>query len=209
MSAKIPTETFIGLKFNNLTIIEALPRENGYRYVIVKCDCGKTKRCSLDNVKTGKSKTCGCLPKPIKHGLIDHPIYKIWCKMKYRCYNKKAVEYKWYGAEGVIVCDEWLNDFQAFYTWAISNGWAKGLEIDKDIKGGKIYSPDNCCFVTKKVNCNNRRSNKYLTLNDETLTVAQWSDRMGISQQVIYRRMKNGWSVSESLTQPLMVNQFG
>lgn len=218
MSAKIPSESFVGLKFNKLSIISALPNVNGYRYVTVKCDCGTIKICSLDNVRSGKSKSCGCYERKYnqsggygwkKHGLVDHPLYKTWCGIKYRCYNKKAREYKWYGAEGVTVCNEWINDFKSFYDWAMSHGWQKGLEIDKDIKGGKIYSPENCVFVTKKENCNNRRSNTHLTFNGETLTIAQWSDKIGLTQGAICRRLYKGWGIDKSLSSPPMVNQFG
>lgn len=207
MSAKIPASLFVGQTFGNLTIIEALNSSGQYRMVMAECICGKVKEYSLDNIKSGKSKSCGCVrPRAVKHGLIHHPLYWVFSGMKDRCYNSNSRVYHLYGGSGVRICDEWLNDFLSFYNWAINNGWQPGLEIDKDIKGtGLLYSPETCCFVTEKQNCNKRRSSKYLTFDSETKTVAEWSDLVGLSQQVIYKRMKRGWSVEKSLTTPLKI----
>lgn len=82
------------------------------------------------------------------HGLNDHPLYRKWNGFKTRCYNKNNPKYHRYGGRGVIVCNEWVNNFKAFYDWAILNGWEEGLQIDKDIKAhklgkeGLIYSPE-------------------------------------------------------------------
>lgn len=80
-----------------------------------------------------------------------HPLYSTWLGIKSRCYNPNDSHYRWYGAKGVKICDEWLNDFQAFYDWAIANGWEKGLTIDRK-DNNKSYSPCNCQFITKSQN---------------------------------------------------------
>ena len=70
-----------------------------------------------------------------------------------RCYNDKNQAYGSYGAKGVIVCDEWRNDYYLFEKWALSNGYVRGLELDKDIKGNsKLYSPQTCLWVSKRKN---------------------------------------------------------
>lgn len=86
----------------------------------------------------------------------DEPLYVVWCGMKSRCYNTKAVNYKWYGAKGIQVCEDWINDFIAFYNWSLSNGYKKGLTLDRK-EGDKHYSPDNCRWVTMKVQNGNRK----------------------------------------------------
>lgn len=104
--------------------------------------------------------------RTVKHGLTNHPLYGIWSQMKYRCMSPKSVDYKHYGGRGVKVCDEWVNNFLSFYQWAISNGWQKGLSLDKDIKAKKlgleplIYSPEFCSLVTQKENVQNTRITK-------------------------------------------------
>lgn len=202
MSKKIPSSQFIGIEFNWLTIVEALPSKSGHRQVIAKCRCGKQRQYFFDNIRSGKSKSCGCICVPaFKHGLINHKLYGIWAGIKERCYNKKHTAYPRYGGRGVVMFDGWIDDFKAFYDWAINNGWDDGLDIDKDFKGdGLLYSPDTCSFVTRKQNCNKRNTSKYLTFNGETKTVSQWSDQTKLSQQIIYKRMKRGWDVQKALT---------
>lgn len=210
MSAKIPSTLFIGKSYNHLTIEKALPDTNGYRIVLARCVCGDSREYHLDNIVASKSKSCGCVRKSIKtHGLSEHKLYLVWAGMKRRCLYKKDHAYKRYGGRGVMICREWVNDFKVFYDWAISNGWRDGLELDKDIKGdGKLYSPDTCCFVTCKQNANKRSTSKYLEFNGQTKTVAQWSDIVGISQQVIYKRMRRGWGIEKTLTHPMMKNAY-
>ena len=94
-----------------------------------------------------------------KHGKSKHPLHRVWSGAKSRCYNKKDYHFKWYGALGIIMCEEWKNDFKAFYDFAIANGWEKGLEIDRRDNDGN-YEPLNIRFVTHKENSNNRRELK-------------------------------------------------
>lgn len=74
--------------------------------------------------------------------------------MKDRCYNLNSQKYPWYGAKGVVMCDEWLEDPLKFIEWAENNNWKPGMEIDKDIKfpGNNVYSPEMCSLVSHKEN---------------------------------------------------------
>lgn len=135
-------------------------------YGIFQCpNCNKLVRTCVDNVKKGLSKqckTCAGYGKATTHGLRKHPLYSVYTNMKTRCYNKNNNAYKNYGAIGVTICDEWLNDFMSFFIWAISNNWNENLEIDKDILCEKlniypkIYSPETCIFITKSENAKER-----------------------------------------------------
>lgn len=89
--------------------------------------------------------------------------YNAWTGIIKRCYNKNSEHYKYYGAKGVTVCEEW-KIFSNFKKWYDEN-YKEGCQIDKDIKGGKVYSLENCVFVSKKDNfkeCISRRNNDYL-----------------------------------------------
>ena len=151
----------LNLSNSRLTLLRK--SENSHLKAVFLCICGKEVEAMIRNVVSGNTKSCGCLrdaslkKSNSSHGLTNHPLYNIWCSMKSRCYNKKNRNYNRYGAVGITVCEEWINDFMCFYDWCIQNGWELGMVIDKDIKAKSlgvlpVYSPKNCSIVTHKEN---------------------------------------------------------
>ena len=126
-----------------------------------------------------------------KHGLSRHPLYAVWEDMKSRCYNLNDKRYKDYGGRGVTVCDEWINSPAAFIEWALENGWKTGLQIDKDIKGGNIYSPENCTIVTNKENMRHTKHNNKLLVKNKYRCLAELEEITGWSDSVIGYWIKN------------------
>lgn len=157
----VPEKTF-------LTFIELVDNNNIYSFkkALYNCNCGGSIIANVGNVKSGKTISCGCkLHKGTpKHGFSNHPLYCVWENMTTRCYNPKNKSYKNYGGRGIKICKDWKESPASFIRWGIENGWAKGLQLDKDIKGGKIYSPKNCIFVTPAINSIHRRSNTFYNL---------------------------------------------
>ena len=97
-----------------------------------------------------------------RHGWYKHPLYAVWTSVKSRCNNEKCNGYHNYGGRGITICNEWNDSPNLFIEWAITSGWALGLEIDRIDNEGN-YNPSNCRFVTRSKNAKNRRSIKNRT----------------------------------------------
>lgn len=161
---KISDKEILSKKWGFLTPINIVFRQCGDRrrkYVYCECDCGNFKEASCSSMLRGDTQSCGCKQRQMakekntKHGLRKHPLYEIWKSMRQRCHNKKQKQYKDYGGRGIAVIEEWDN-FQKFYDFCINNGWIQGLDIDR-INNDRGYCPDNCHFVTRQINNENRR----------------------------------------------------
>lgn len=126
-------------------------------------------------------------------------LHRTWQNMVWRCYRKEHTSYKYYGGRGIKVCEEWQK-FEPFYHWAISNGYADNLTIDRINVNGD-YEPSNCRWATMKAQANNRRSSHFVTYNGTTKTVAEWAEEVGISQQAMLERLSSShWSIEEAVT---------
>ena len=122
--------------------------------------------------------------------------------MRARCENKKDISYHRYGAKGIEVCEEWKEDKTKFFAWAFENGYKDHLTLDR-IDGTKGYSPENCRWVTVKDQANNRVNNRYLEAFGKRKTLAQWADYTGIDLSTIWSRLKRGWDIDRTLTEPV------
>ena len=198
------SEKIVGTKINRLTILAYVGIEKGKSKIKTECECGTISIKTMCKVLDGSTKSCGCLIKEVAttHGKRKHPLYGIWYAMIRRCYDVKDKSYRIYGAMGVRVCDEWRYDFVAFYNWAISNGWGKGLNLDKDTNGdGKLYSPENCLFVTRYVNNRSTTRTIFITYGNRTATLKEWSIMLKMPYDSFRRRIKKG-NIEKAITEP-------
>ena len=179
------------------------------------CSCGEFVIVDLTKIINGHTKSCGCAlkgcqkGKGVKYAVVNYHIRGSYQGMIKRCYDPNNKSYPLYGGRGVIVCDEWKNNYQNFLDWSLANGWQKGLEIDKDIKGnGVLYSPNTCCWVTKIENCNNRRTNVKYLFEGKMLTAPEICRLKGINYQLIRGRISRGMPLDQAISKPRMKNQF-
>jgi len=195
-----------GRQFGRFTILSELEMRNKKRQFLCRCDCGTKKTIPLPNLTSGGTRSCGCLlsekvtTRNLRHGLCGTRIYRIWVHMIGRCYNPKDKRYSYYGGRGIIICEEWRTDVVAFRIWALANGYRADLTIDRIDNDGN-YEPGNCRWTTWKAQQNNRSNNALITHDGETLTVQQWSERIGIRAGTINWRLNNKWPISKVLTQ--------
>lgn len=185
-------------KYGKLAVIEraiSTSKKDKHAYWKCLCDCGNYAIVASHRLKGGETRSCGC----INNGKSYTRLYRIWNDMKKRCYIISETAYHNYGGRGIIVCDEWLHDFQAFYDWSMANGYREDLTIDRIEVNGN-YEPSNCRWVTRKVQNNNTRRNHYLSFDGTTKSVAEWADITGIKQNTLLYRIRRGWSVERALT---------
>jgi len=193
-----------GKRFGRLTVLELEEIINGKPKWKCRCDCGNEVIIDGSRMKSGTTKSCGCLAKEIKsersvtHGKSKTNLYRIYNHMKGRCYNPTDSAYENYGGRGIRMCQEWLDDFMNFYNWSMNNGYKKGLTIDRIDNDGD-YEPSNCRWADNITQCNNRRSNRKLTVNSETHTIAEWSRITGVGSSTIINRLNNGVSPKMAL----------
>lgn len=202
-----------GLRFGNLTVIKRVnnyitPNGSKHSRWLCLCDCGKYKEIVGSKLKTGNTKSCGCLKTErlkkfnTKHKSSNLKIYRVWRAMKERCYNPKNKRYKNYGERGIKVCDEWLdkeNGSSNFISWALENGYKKGLSIDRINVNGN-YEPLNCRWITMKEQGRNTTKNRIITYKGESKCLTEWSEITGINISTLSWRLHKGWNVERILS---------
>jgi hypothetical protein len=159
---------------------------------------------------------CGCGTATLKwrgkynrfvvgHGYVRHReshtrLYIIWMTLIGRCETKSAGAYKFYGARGIRVCDEW-HDYKTFRDWALENGYQPALQIDR-INGLGNYTPDNCRFVTTHQQARNRSTNRFLTAFGEQKIVSDWATdpRCVVGHDTLRTRINRGWNHVDAIT---------
>lgn len=189
-----------GQRFGHLLAIKPVDKtKHGNLIWECQCDCGNFKNYPSGKLVSGRASNCGCMTSELKrknaekHGILSYGkprTFIIWCDMKARCYNPKAISYKSYGARGIKVCDEWLS-FENFHNWAIKNGYEDKLEIDR-INNDGDYCPENCRWVTKQFNRSHQRRCRNITVYGVTLNMSQWSKELGKSKNALYKNLHKG-----------------
>lgn len=163
-----------GQRFGRLTVVsKAEGRKNGCILWNCICDCGNEVIVPSGRLTSERKRSCGCLAmetasKTAKtgnnrrtHGMKRTKLYSVWNTMKYRCFNENSPQFKDWGGRGITVCDEWKNDFKAFYDYVsqLPHFGEEGYSLDRIDNDGN-YEQGNVRWATRKEQANNRRNVK-------------------------------------------------
>lgn len=199
--SKKEIDSFIGKIFNRWKILNIKSNNNTkYKRLIAEClcECGNVKTITLSSLINNMSKSCGCYRKEIvsklhtthghaKQGFNRSKTYKAWSQMLTRVRNKNIERSAYYSKKGISVDKSWL----------IFENFLKDMgEIPKDktsldrLNNSKGYSKNNCRWANAKEQANNTTRSVKLTYKGNTLTIAQWSDLLGLNRYTLYYRYR-------------------
>jgi len=202
-----------GTRYGRLTVLREgerliIPSGQTNRTMVCRCDCGVEKQIRLCHLNHGNTLSCGCNVGEFHGGEPKH-LYGIWQSMRQRCskdYNDHKHRYK---DRGITVCSEWDNSFIAFREWALSNGWVRGIQIDRINNDGN-YEPSNCRFVTHTANCNNREVTVRIEYNGKIYPLREiLRDKNLIDHYYTIRtRLKRGWDGQRAIDTPIKIGNY-
>ena len=180
-------DNLLGRRFGRLIVKDraedTVSKSGRHRVMwVCSCDCGNEVVVLSDNLKRGKTQSCGCLRNDKNkerfstHRATDTRLYGIWSAMKTRCLNKNSHAYKDYGERGIHVCDKWINDFSEFAAW-----------------GKKCY-----CYY--RYIATKLKWYKHSAYNGETHTVTEWARLLNKNPKTIFSRIYSGWDYIDAIT---------
>lgn len=199
----------IGSRFDRWTVVDLAPGRP--KHVTCACSCGTRRQVYRHALRSGRSRSCGCLKRDLasirnrRHGATSGGIwshlYRVWAGMKGRCHTPSSKSFPYYGGRGIEVCPEWRASFERFRRWAIASEYQEPLEIDRIDTNGN-YEPNNCRWVTRLQNANNKRSARLVDAFGETRTVSQWSrdPRCTVHYNTLLQRLNYGWSSERAIS---------
>ena len=207
-------EDLTGHNFGRLTAIASyedhIQRSGRHKTQwLCRCSCGNEVVVQTFNLKSGNTKSCGCLnaenikTQSVTHGDRHTRLYRIWCGMKSRCYDTACPSYERYGRRGIMMCDEWKESYQTFKDWAVQRGYNDELSIDR-VNNDEGYSPENCRWATQKEQANNRSSFKHFLYEGRDVTISELSEITGIKYHTLFARLNTlHWTVDDAVKTPV------
>lgn len=182
-----PPQSFSGRRFGKLVAVSLADSIDPHhvRWLCV-CDCGTETVVQRSNLVIGHTKSCGCLRRT--HGMTKSPEFKAHNQMINRC-RKNAPQKKYYADQGVEVCEAWRNSFTAFLS-DVGKRPSPLHSLDRFPDCNGHYEPGNVRWATREEQANNKRNSKFVTIGALTLTLEQWSRKVGRSSSTIVSRVR-------------------
>ena len=200
-----------GQRFGRLVALKNLGRKSAasraHRWECV-CACGVTTVTTSDALRSGETKSCGCLQRERAsqmgratrtHGFTDTSTYHIWNTMVQRCTNPNRADFPRYGGRGITVCERWLK-FDAFLADMGSRPSGQTLDRKDNDQG---YGPSNCRWLGSAAQQRNKSNNKVLTYAGQSKCLTEWAEQLRINKISLEARLRRGWSVERSLSEPI------
>lgn len=192
-----------GRRFGKVVILSQSASRNGRRMWECQCDCGKLTVIRAELLRSGRTKSCGCLryeTRNATHGMSKLPEYRVWKSMMTRCFNPHTERFKNYGGRGITICAEWKS-FPNFYR-DMGRRPSPHHSIDR-INNSGDYEPGNCRWATTVQQARNGRCTRIITYAGVSACLTEWAERLGMRMQVLHHRLSRGWTVRRALTTPL------
>jgi hypothetical protein len=190
----------IGEIHNGMKITNAVSTRDADGHLLYECKCevcGNSYIRRYGTIKYGRA-SCqhynfvGATIKKTKKPWAMEKLSRVYFSMISRCYRKKNKSYNFYGARGIKVHKDWIENRAMFERWAISSGYRDGLSIDR-IDPNKNYCPENCRWVSCSENSRFKSTTNYICIDGETMSGRQWSERIGKSVNYVNTHIrKNG-----------------
>lgn len=197
-----------GQTFGRWTVLSLADKNRGGKTRwFCRCKCGVIKPVIADGLRRKESTGCGrwvCAgkhPANYMHGRSHTPEHNCWGNMIKRCHDTKNKRYKDYGGRGIQVCERWRHDFTAFL--ADMGQMPTRLHQIERIDNNKGYSPDNCCWATRKEQQANTRTTRLLTINSVTKALTAWAEQSGINVSTLAIRIARGMTPEQAITKPV------
>lgn len=210
-------KNLLNKRFGRLLVVgyAGRPKNQTEQTWLCLCDCGKEKTVRSWSLRSGQTQSCGCFQKERtseaskKHGLSGTPEHRAWTQIMARC-NPDTVKAKTqhlYVSRGIQMCEKWRSSFEAFLEdmGPKPHPLASVDRIDNDGN----YEPGNCRWATPSQQARNRRTNHVLEFNGEKCCIAEWAERINLTQRTILLRLRRGWSVEEALSVPHKGSRHG
>jgi hypothetical protein len=202
-----------GKQFERLTVLARAENAAGWQAQWhCQCSCGNVVVVLTRDLQYGSVKSCGCLREErlaqgnLKHGSARRsahtPEYRAWMKMKERCATPTCKDYPRYGGRGITVCERWRTSFEAFFEDVGPRPSTKHT-LDRFPDNNGPYEPGNVRWATRTEQARNTRNTVFLTLNDETRCLSEWSEILHIKHTTLIERHGAGWSDEAILTTPI------
>lgn len=203
-----------GNQYGHLYVLEDFHGKGNLHYCKCICDCENhtIKNVRACHLLAGAIDNCGCVTKErlkkssTHHGMKFTRFYMTWQNMKDRCHNKNSIAYSNYGGRGITYCERWekfenfRDDMYESYIEHCKQYKEKDTFIDRiDVNGN--YCKENCRWVTRSVNNNNKRNTHMATYMGVTDSVANWCRKLNLNYKRVIRRITDfGYTFEEAIT---------